>query len=515
MPFVSRPAALALAALFALTLIPHAAAAPSATAAARLQNYQQRQREQHRKLIHDLEELARWCDERRLGEAAAEIRGWAAPRGNHSVRIEKLPENVQPSIPPSLPGDERHWQTQLRYLRQEYAKQLYSLSRDALHAGFPSYAYHLVRETAHYDPDHIVARRLLGYVRNGDQWTTPFQADRARRRYVWHDRFGWLLRTHVERYENGERYYNGRWMAAAQEAEIRRDFKHAWRIETEHYVVKTNHSLERGVEVAKALEEFHDFFQQVFVAFFTTPEQMQKLFEASSVSRRPVASRQYEVHYYRTRDEYNERLIRKIPQIAQTNGLYYPADQVAYFYHDDKEPNDATLFHEASHQLFYESVPAHRPIAENAHFWAIEGIACYVESFRTRNGEYELGDPGFVRFYWARHRLLEEDYYVPLAQFAAMGMREFQDAPDFQELQRRYSQASGLAHFFMHYEDGRYRDAFLAHLSALYSVDPRRRDDAPSLPQLTGQTSEELDRQYQEYLREMESAADEAAAAAN
>ena len=63
-----------------------------------------------------------------------------------------------------------------------------------------------------------------------------------------------------------------------------------------------------GIEIAKALENYHDFFIQTFAGFFNTPEQMQKLFQtaangpASSTLRDP-----YEVHYFRTRDEYVNR----------------------------------------------------------------------------------------------------------------------------------------------------------------------------------------------------------------
>src|SRR3972149_3983335 len=107
-----------------------------------------------------------------------------------------------------------------------------------------------------------------------------------REKYVWHDKFGWLLASQVKEYEAGKRYYR-RWMSAEQEAEIRRDFKQAWEVRTEHYLVKTNHSLERGVEIAKLLETYHDFFIQTFAAFFTTPEQMQKLFVSARASVTP------------------------------------------------------------------------------------------------------------------------------------------------------------------------------------------------------------------------------------
>ena len=155
-----------------------------------------------------------------------------------------------------------------------------------LHAGFPSEAYRLVREAAAAYPDHSAARRILGFQRYKDEWITPFEAEQARKHYVWHDKFGWLLKTYVKRYEDGERYYGGRWMPAAKEEEIRQVFQNAWTIRTENFLIETNHSLERGVEIAKKLEAYHDFFVQTFVGFFQTPEQLKNLFNEAASNRR-------------------------------------------------------------------------------------------------------------------------------------------------------------------------------------------------------------------------------------
>ena len=185
------------------------------------------------------------------------------------------------------------------------------------------------------------------------------------------------------------RYYKRRWINAARDAELHRDFRNAWEVRTDHYLIKTNYSLRRAVELGKALEDFYRFFNQTFAAFFNTPEQLRKLFEGRTASRaRRGFSRPYEVHYYRTHDEYIKRLRNKITQIEITNGLYLPDDRVAYFYDDTEENNEATLFHEATHQLFYEIQSRSRRIAEKENFWIVEGIACYMESFRRDNGRF-------------------------------------------------------------------------------------------------------------------------------
>lgn len=464
-------------------------------------------REKHAELRQqfsdDLERLAHYCDDNELAEAATKVRQLTKPVSLELLRADPLPQKVRADIPADLSPNERYWRTQLRFAQEKQAKALYLLSRRVLYAGSPSYALDLVREVLHHDPDHKTARRLLGYIRSGDEWVTPFAA-KMRRRNVWHEEFGWLPKTHVDQYERGQRYLNGRWISAAQEAEIRRDFKYAWEVRTEHYLVKTNHSLQRGVEVAKALEAYYENFFQLFAPFFNTPEQLEKLFSGGG-SYHASRDDPYEVHYYRSRDEYNRRLIQKIPQIAITNGLYYTTDRTAYFFHDPDAASERTLYHEATHQLFYESSPKERPIAVEQNFWIVEGIACYMESFSREQGRLTVGDPRYIRFRAARHRYLVDEYYVPLARFARMGMQEFQSDPN---LSKNYSQASGLAHFLMHYDDGRYRDPLIRHLAEIYHPNPQIARNPATLAELTSTEFAELDRQYGEYLKHLEDGLD-------
>ncbi|HID23993.1 MAG TPA: DUF1570 domain-containing protein [Planctomycetaceae bacterium] len=469
-----------------------------------LRYYQNLHRSQHDRFVKSLQDLAAWCEARGLVEAAAEVRRSIRPFDPDRVEMESLPEKVQPPIDSTQPEEHREWRMRLRRLRKQYARDVYFLSRRVLRAGFPSYAYALVRQVAQADPDHEAARRLLGFERYGDRWVTPFTASMLRRGYVWHERFGWLPEKHVARYEQGERYFRG-WIDAKKEAELRRDFRHAWQVRTDHYLVKTNHSLEAGVKLARALEEFYRFFRQTFIAFFNTPEQMQKLFEGGRTSRsRRRIQKPHTVHFYRVRSQYVEQLRDRIPQIEITNGLYLPDDRIIYtFYNPDPEADmRGTLFHEATHQLLYESQSRDRPIANDANFWAVEGIACYMESAQLGPKGLVAGDPRYIRFQTARYRYLEEGFYIPLARFVRMSKTEIQHHP---EIGKIYTQASGLAYFFMHYDGGRYRDAFIEHLSQIYNADPRRRHRVASLAELTGVSFDELDQQYGEFLRSLPS----------
>lgn len=425
--------------------------------------------------------------------------------GRTPVRT-KLPRQIRKDVPHTFATPVRTLHLDYRNTCEKAARDLYLLARRT-QTDAPTFAYELLGLTLNIDSDHVAARELYGYIRQGEEWMTPFERDQLRAGKVEHPDFGWLPASHVKRYEEGERYFRGTWVTAAKEAEIRRDFHHAWNVRTEHFNISTNVSLEQGVMLGKKLEIFHDYFKQTFTLFYNSPAQLRRLFDQNA-GRAKNRTQLYEVHFFREKKEYVDALVSRIPQIAMTNGLYQLTDRTSYFYFDPEANLDATLFHEATHQLMYESHLRARDVGELAHFWIIEGIACYMESFRVEEdpeGEliYDVGDPRFVRFYWARYRLLEEDYYSPLSTFSRLGMVPFQTGSQ-QELQRRYSQASGLSHFFMHYDDGKYRNALMLHMAQLYHSDPRVQRAAQGLDVLTGVPYPTLDRQYREYLQEQQ-----------
>jgi len=433
------------------------------------------------------------CREQQQAEALEVLQQWQTPVESLHLTGQPLPKEVQPEIPNTLSAADRAWRIELRRLREETAQTLYLLSRQTLTAGSPSLAWQLIREAAWYDADHEKVRRLLGYERYQNQWTTPFTAQQLRKGNTWHEQFGWLPAGYVERYDNGERYFRGQWMPAARETETRRDFRNAWQIETDNFLVKTNISQEAGTALAKRLEVFHTFFRQMYPGFFDSPEQLQKLFlESSRTARKRQA---YEVHVFRTKGEYIDRLKKDNPQIEITNGIYMASDRVSYFF-DNPAGLEDTLYHEATHQFLFERFTQPRRPAEREHFWVIEGLACYMESFRNTDKGPEIGSPKHIRLAVAQARLTEDGYFVPLKQFAEMGQTAFQNNPN---IVLDYTQAAGLAHFFMEFDDGRYRDAFIEHVAAIYSPQAAT-SRVKGLDVLTGVPAEELDQQYRSYI---------------
>ncbi|WP_459556648.1 DUF1570 domain-containing protein [Lacunimicrobium album] len=424
------------------------------------------------------------------------------------------PRDVEASLPLTMPEQERALRVKYQTLRNEYSKALYKQAEMTLKGNLASVSYVMLLEIVRVSPDHADARRILGYELYRQKWVTPFERRMIEDNLIDDPRFGWIHKDDVDRYHSGERRYasnipgfagKGKWLPEDRDNELRRDFRYAWEVRTANFLVKTNHSLEKGVEISRALEDFHEYFRFLFAGFYTTPQQIQALFRGGQSGRALPSSQLYVVHYYANKDEYVRTLINKIPMVAQTNGIYMQDDKIAYFYHDPNDASLAPMYHEATHQLFYESQQKHRKPGNLAHFWIIEGIACYMESFeRSADGQsFSTGNPNYVRFVNARQNLAVRNVFLPFEMMDQMGQYVYQQAT-LPVLQQRYSQSTGMAHFFMHYNEGEYRDALVNHISQLYSSMPRVAENPDTLDRLTETSFGELDQAYRSYCLELD-----------
>ncbi|HUY31602.1 MAG TPA: DUF1570 domain-containing protein [Pirellulales bacterium] len=454
-----------------------------------------------------LEELAAWCETNDLADEAEITRGWPLPRAPLTLVVPLVGSEVDApregdQDPPAKAAE---WRKRFTKLRKEQGSALFALAVRAAGEKQGTLAYRLVYATLREDLSHQAARKLLGYKLHDGRWLTAYEVQKAQGNQVWHDQFGWLPRTQVERYEAGQRYYKRRWIKAAEEAKLRADIKHGWDIVTEHYQVSTNHSLEEGVRLAARLERLQQVWRQLFVRFYLSDEQIGRIFKGGVL---PKSTKRHLVICFRSRDEYVRALIGG-PHIGITNGYYDIDLRSTYFFAggEGDEQDDSNLYHEATHQLFVESRPTSPKIGHAANFWIVEGIACYMESLTVGRGPLgdrfgTLGGAGQIRLKNARARLLNEDFYfyVPLAELTRLGRDALQRDERIKQL---YGQASGLTYFLIHGADGRYRDALVDYLVTVYTA----HDTPTTLAELTERCYSELDREYREFLQGAEEAA--------
>ncbi|NCA12351.1 hypothetical protein EBR56_11245, partial [bacterium] len=144
-------------------------------------------------------------------------------------------------------------------------------------------------------------------------------------------------------------------------------------------------------------------------------------------------------------------------------------------------------------QLFAEMRKTSPLAGERCGFWAMEAAACYLESLVATADGWTLGGRDAGRALAAGERLIDDDFYVPLAELCALGRRELQAD---ERLPAIYSQISGLVDFFMNGEQARYREEFVEYLVRIYtgSVSP------DTLARLCGTSHAELDDAYRRHM---------------
>src|SRR5262249_33123966 len=175
------------------------------------------------------------------------------------------------------------------------------------------------------------------------------------------------------------------------------------------------------------------------------------------------------VYYFASQEEFVGYLQQRGEQgVEKILGLYNPPRKgerraPAYFFRDQggQLPVTATLFHEVSHQLLFESTSVGTSAYKNnvGNYWVFEALGTYFETVAMKDdGSLQVG--GFVgpRIKVAQIRLLERDEYQPIDQYVRLGPSAFND-PD--RVYLNYAQAMALAVFLMDSGGARYREAFL------------------------------------------------------
>lgn len=409
--------------------------------------------------LDDLTALADKCDalsrddpKLDLSQQAQISRTWLAPR-DPLRQFAFLPGEPTPKKTPVTIAD--HWQAKFLDIRRTLADGLFAEAKQTLADGRAGDAYRLVYEVLRENPEHAAALAMLRSA----------ESDAA---------------IEVRR-------------ATAADALLDWERGRYWLVTSPHFEIETN--VARGDEarqIAERLEQLHMVWRQVFFDYWYTDAAGSFNFESPRMPV-PHASARHRVVVFRDRQEYVVRLTAlRVSGAGISKGFYADEQKQSFFYAGD-ETAYGTWYHETTHQLFQETGAAVGKVAEEGDVWLVEGAAMYMESLQERDGVVTVGGFDARRLQYARQRRLVDKFHKPLAELTRMGRAELAADEDIGQL---YSEACGLTHFLMDYEQGKYRAATIGLLKEIYAGRAR----PGSLAALTGTPLEELDAQYEAFL---------------
>lgn len=407
---------------------------------------------------------------------------------------------------------------EVRAARDAAAKSLVRLANQAALVENARYdiASLCLRAVIARDPDHQESRRLLGYVPYEGGWATPQAAENFKGGLVLDETFGWVPSDWLPHLRDGLLpgvISRGRpipWLPADAANALRDSIQHGWIIKTEHFEIRTDVPLAEAVRFGRRLEALNDAFFLNFGDLVGEKLPMARRFR--DPGRAPSTKddgKRHSVFYFADKQEYvNYLRPSEGPDIVNSLGTYLPAKKGqpqsagrSYFFRDDGGQIDvlSTLFHEASHQLLFETLPPTRQEANSGNYWVWEGLGTYFETFTPQpDGSYQLGGLVGPRIAKAQEQILIDGLFIPIAEFAAMDKSRFQAGRD---VRMHYAQAMALTVFFLNADNGRYRDDFLDYVDDAYKGRFRRGGTGIPLIERIGVEPKTLESEFLKFLR--------------
>ncbi len=381
-------------------------------------------------------------------------------RTRRATRISRDPSRQYFYVPPEMrlfsatAGTDPATDKDLERIQRIYADQLFQLVQRAINERRGALAYQWSFEILRHRPDHSDARKIVGLPAKPARASLTVRPGRSR-----HPKFGWAAGTHRQ-------------------------------VDTRHFRITTDDSEEAAKALAEVLETLHATWRQMFFELWSNPSVLRTRMNGRlSVDRRRA---KHQVILFRDRETYVSYLQQLEPQAQLTLGYYHAPSRAAFFYGSAAD-HQSTWQHEVTHQLFQEILGARVEVGQSQNFWVLEGIALYMESLGPLRGYVSVGGLEADRLQIARYRALRDEFYEPLEHLSSMGRRTLQQDPRIRQL---YSQAAGLTHFLMDFEQGRYRRALHLYLRAVYE----NRADENTLARVTKTKFDELDSQYLAFL---------------
>jgi hypothetical protein len=215
-------------------------------------------------------------------------------------------------------------------------------------------------------------------------------------------------------------------------------------LKTTHFEIASQAGTKPTQDIAELSEFAYAVWKLVFPSLWCSSKRETPGFQEAQSERFSIA-------IFRDRASYVKALKQQQSNIELSTGYYDPNRKIAIFYWDGAKTTD-TILHELAHQFFFEAVrsPVQLDTDRGAGYWIVEGIAAFMESTSVRAcGRGSIVDVGgwdSPRAQAGRYRRLHDEYWQEWSEFGSADGKSFRSS---KEIQAWYSQATGLAHFWM------------------------------------------------------------------
>ena len=277
-------------------------------------------------------------------------------------------------------------------------------------------------------------------------------------------------------------------VATALSRSLRVSWNQPRRVDTDHFMILADTSVDDAIEVAADLERFHAVWTQLFFPLWKDRQRWDRTRPRGAGGRGSEQPR-FRVVVFRDRQQYTAALAAEGAAIGSSTGYYSPSMRITFLYQPGgqlgQDPDgdqrqvggDAaaaaelrgTRYHELTHQLLAEATETRLRAmpGERSGFWLAEGIACYMESTAIRDGYATVGGWESSRLQFARHRVLAGGDSMPLRELESWGRLRVQRSSD---PARFYAFAAAECHRIIDAGDGDGLPELLGKLARLYQI---------------------------------------------
>jgi hypothetical protein len=322
-----------------------------------------------------------------------------------------------------------------------------------------------------FDRENAAARRLLGQERVKD--------------------LGWVPAADAKRYRDGLLPLDGKWRKRKVVERARAEWKKAFAIESDFFLIRSNLPLARILELRDLLDRFHEKWTDDWDGHLPLRD----------------GEHRHEVLIFAKKAEYDGYLEATDPRrIVGVPGQYSPEKRRAVFFDVETLNQGKTktssivelMLHECTHQMMYEDVvgkPENLEGAGAANFWLHEGIA-ELYGMHTQKGTTLVLDRSATKK-MLRTAFLKQyaSQMLPIPELDRIGRQAFLGT-DMNDRRIRYAQAGFLSMFLV---TGKRSGAFRRMVREVYCG----KNPKGLIATTTGEDPKTIDREFRRFVRSL------------